>query len=346
MKWLKKIWQERPRWSQLFLVNVIYVLLVILPLYCYFAPLDKDLLKGAGIWNFFTLILAIPSVFMVWYFRDQNSKETLENQRKDTNLKDFQKLSELAAGQYLAENEIITETKGDDITTKKTETSLNLENASIISKNTGSYALQVAAIYQIKAFLDGEHGQYFKHPTFQLLTTLWRVFLLENLKKNKKIEAIPDITKSVLAKAIQNVLLADNGRVLHENKNALKGIVLAGMNLQGLDFENLDLKNSRLDYAKCQLANFQNTKLIGAELRYADFSNANLKGAKIHNLKEIKNAIFTDAVCDDTTEVYVHVDGKVKKEETLELRNQLKAQGLILSEEAYILEKIPDNIKL
>ena len=362
MNWLRKNWQKivvfwknSPRALQLILVNVIWLLFVIVPLYCHFAPLDEELLKGAGIWNFFTLILAIPSAFMVWYFRDENNKESIENQRKDINLKDFQKLSELAAGMYLVEDKVIKE-EGEKTVTK-TESSQTPENS--ISRREASEALQIAAVYQLKAFLDGEHGKYFKRSTFHLLISIWRTLTQPYMHDHDKLRKITLIEP--LPIAIKKLLAIDNGKVFHEHKDdlillSLPGMILTDLNLQGLNFSfaifqhsffsDTNFSQANLSFVIFINADLSNTNLSETVITSAKFSNANLKGSKIYNPINVENAIFTDAICDESTEIYVHVDGKVKKEETLKLRNQLKVQGLILPDEAYDIIKIPDKIEV
>ena len=338
MNWLKKFWQEKPRWLQLFLVNVIYVFLVILPLYCYLAPLDKDLLKGAGIWNFFTLILAIPSAFMVWYFRDQNNKESIENQRKDTNLKDFQKLSEIAAGMYLVEDKVTTEIKNSDKAneTVKTESSKFYEHNQI-SRQDGAIALQIAAIYQLQAFLNGEYGQYFKRSTFHLLLSVWRILTEPDYID---IILIETIAKTPLAKAIESVLTAENGKAFQEHKNDLQGISLVGMHLKNIDLWDIDFSGSQFTGTKFYKVNFYNPTLLNV-----DFSHASFEDVKIYNPQFIESCTFSSIQGFDDPEIYIHENGIVNKNQTLELRKSLHTLGLY-PHLNYISEEIPEKIKI
>lgn len=44
---------------------------------------------SVGFWNFIILIVSSPVAFVIWHFRDENSRQQIENQRKDINLKEF-----------------------------------------------------------------------------------------------------------------------------------------------------------------------------------------------------------------------------------------------------------------
>jgi hypothetical protein len=64
----------------------------------------------AGAWSLFMAVILAPVAFVLWWFRDTNQLWLIENNRKDTNLKDFQRLSEWATGMHLVEDEVITKT--------------------------------------------------------------------------------------------------------------------------------------------------------------------------------------------------------------------------------------------
>ncbi|AFU19919.1 hypothetical protein [Actinobacillus suis] len=52
----------------------------------------EDVKTLNSFWTIFTLIASAPVAFIIWHFRDQNISQQIENARKDTNLKEFQKL--------------------------------------------------------------------------------------------------------------------------------------------------------------------------------------------------------------------------------------------------------------
>ncbi|MDO4643170.1 MAG: hypothetical protein Q4A74_04955 [Cardiobacteriaceae bacterium] len=67
-----------------------------------------DMLKNNGVWTFITLLTSAPVAFMVWHFRDENTRQQIEHQRKDVNLKEFQKIAEWVSGLHFQEGKEIT----------------------------------------------------------------------------------------------------------------------------------------------------------------------------------------------------------------------------------------------
>ncbi|WP_262379039.1 MULTISPECIES: hypothetical protein [Neisseria] len=69
---------------------------VIIFVLAYFVAIKNSNSNGnsVGYWNFIILIVSAPVAFVIWHFRDENNRQQIENQRKDINLKEFQKLSE------------------------------------------------------------------------------------------------------------------------------------------------------------------------------------------------------------------------------------------------------------
>ena len=63
-----------------------------------------------GAWNLIILIVSSPVAFVIWHFRDENNRQQIENQRKDINLKEFQKLSEWVSGAHLPEIKTVSKT--------------------------------------------------------------------------------------------------------------------------------------------------------------------------------------------------------------------------------------------
>ena len=86
------------------------------------------------------LLIGVPSAFLLWLFRDLNVNATLDNQRKDVNLKEFQEIQMRAAGAID-------------------------EKFPAAARET----LQIAALHQMRAFLRGEYGKSFQRPAFELL---------------------------------------------------------------------------------------------------------------------------------------------------------------------------------
>ena len=83
--------------------------------FIYFTVIRCSSEDSVGYWNFIILIVSSPVAFVIWHFRDKNSRQQIENQRKDINLKEFQKLSEWVSGAHLPEIKIVEKNIGADV---------------------------------------------------------------------------------------------------------------------------------------------------------------------------------------------------------------------------------------
>ena len=155
--------------------------------------------KGTVLLGVFTTFIGSPVIFIVWLFRDKNNRVQIENTRKDTNLKDFQKLSEWASGFHLPEtkqnrslkitvkhqNGIRSESSEESST--NTEDFLVPDGSNTISRRQGSEALQAAAIAQLEAFMFGKYGEQFMQPAFLLIYAIWESLIAQKKAKVRKI---------------------------------------------------------------------------------------------------------------------------------------------------------------
>jgi hypothetical protein len=139
-------------------------------------------------WTLLTAIISAPIAFVLWWFRDTNALWQIENQRKDINLKDFQRLAELASGLHLVEDkastsEKFTGSKAEEPSERNisTERSQAPADATTPTRREGSVALQVAAVYQLQAFLRGDYGRHFQEPAFALLKSIWQSLVQSHL---------------------------------------------------------------------------------------------------------------------------------------------------------------------
>ena len=229
-------------------------------------------------------LLGLVPLFFLWIFRDRNALMNLENQRKDTNLKDFQQLQAWAAG--------VVKDEPDEK-----------------SRDT----LRIAAIHQLARFLDGEHGESFVQPTFELLKALPKVsekfeaVLNAAVEKSQEIErrAPKDLHDDWKAtrESLQGwrlnewvlhayrVLLGSSVRRLRQDRwgwsrVAMPKIVLSGAFLPAIKLVACKLPAAELRWAKLQGADLKWTELQGAdlseaELQGADFFMAQLQGADL-----------------------------------------------------------------
>ena len=140
--------------------------------------------ESAGYWNFLIVLISVPVALVVWHFRDENNRQQIENQRKDINLKEFQKLSEWVSGAHLPEIKTVSKTTqkssskdGTEITEQTTEQSEeyakkpDTADFDTFSKRDGAVALQISAIYNLLPFFRGDYGESFRRPAFNLLET-------------------------------------------------------------------------------------------------------------------------------------------------------------------------------
>ena len=172
-------------------------------------PVIKNIGGSAvGSWNFIILIVSSPVAFVIWQFRDENSRQQIENQRKDINLKEFQKLSEWVSGAHLPEINIeksITKSSSTtdnesaaspkkQITEQKAERSKEYgqkpDNAhwGTFSKRDGAVALQISAIYNLLPFFRGDYGESFRLPAFNLLKSAWQSMQQESLNELNELD--------------------------------------------------------------------------------------------------------------------------------------------------------------
>lgn len=164
-------------------------------------------------------------------------------------------------------------------------------------------------------FYRGDHGESFKKPALNLLTSAWLTLQRKELvildkkelsedEEYKVIKKIKDNAKSSLGIAITRVLLSLNNQgvpCLTEHKEIYPGLCLAGMDFHiiGIDkkiisiFKNSDCHHINLigsnlenfDFTKTNLkeAKLIKTYLYSANLIYADLEKSNFKMANLNN---------------------------------------------------------------
>ena len=280
--------------------------------------IEKNQNISSGAWNLIILIVSSPVAFAIWYFRDKNNRQQIENQRKDINLKEFQKLSEWVSGAHLPEMKIVNKTtnkrnlKSNDelarlltlpieYTTEETEEySEKPETADFntFSKRDGAVALQISAIYNLMPFFRGDYGESFRRPAFNLLKSAWQAMQQDSLKKldgghlsdeeRKKIfDELTQKAKSPMGVALTQVLLSlnrENKKLnLRDFPEMLPNICLAGMNfhLSGVSELARDLSDLNLNGADFRKIVLEKAELQGCQLIQVKFDGAHLWEAKL-----------------------------------------------------------------
>ncbi len=289
MSWFRDLVKESPTYGPLF--------------YPVGAGIEwKDRLQGV------LLLLGLPVAFCLWYWRDRNVRDQIENARKDINLKEFQEVQLRAAGAL-------------DATLPE----------------EARQQLQIAALHQLRGFLRGEYGESFRRPSFELLLA-GHAAAMKRIGIEKIIDRLPDefnlhrpdwleakITEflkimspvDLERKTIiehEKATIFNSGFPLAERKFDL--LCLVELNLEGIEiwnssfigsdlddtnFTNTDanqgvfigtkfygsnftktcLIESNMEYSKLMSANLENAMLDGVNLRRADLDEANLAGARL-----------------------------------------------------------------
>jgi uncharacterized protein YjbI with pentapeptide repeats len=265
--------------------------------------------SSTGAWSLFTAVALAPLAFLLWWFRDTNQLWLIENNRKDTNLKDFQKLCEWATGAQLVEDEVTIKKAGKSVetTTKRLKPPIQEGTPNPPGRREGSEALQVAAVHQLKAYLMGEFGQQFRQPTLVLLLSIWSR-MQKNLMADPPVpldglqgesllgayvswreEVQKRLGHSPLAQAVLLALLSQKGKALGDYRHHLPGCLLNGINIRLPGLDGLRLNDMDLSNVQLTLAN-----LFGAQLQGADLRWAQLQGANLHRA-QLQGAILWDA---------------------------------------------------
>lgn len=295
-------------------------------LFNWFEFYSKDSIDtlSAGFWNFIILIVSAPVAFAIWHFRDENNRQQIENQRKDINLKEFQKLSEWVSGAHLPEIKTVSKTTqkssskdGAEIIEQTTEQSEeyakkpDTAHFDTFSKRDGAVALQVSAIYNLLPFFRGDYGESFRLPAFNLLKSAWQAMQQDSLKKldegnlfylerEKIFDELQQRAESPMGVALTQVLLSlnwENKKLnLRDFPEMLPNICLAGMNfhlsgvseiardLSGLKLHGVDFRGILLVGGKLQGCHLMQAKLDGADLSKTELQNADLFQSKLREV--------------------------------------------------------------
>ena len=199
----KKLWSKLNNSVKVLLSGILSIILILLIYFYVIEGINKD---SVGYWNFIILIVSSPVAFVIWQLRDENIRQQIENQRKDINLKEFQKLSEWVSGAHLPEIKIIEKiiTKNNfmpdnefaaspNINIKTTEETkehskecgqkLDTPHFYTFSKQDGAVALQISAIYNLLPFFRGDYGESFRLPALNLLKSAWQAMQQDSLNE-------------------------------------------------------------------------------------------------------------------------------------------------------------------
>ena len=296
-------------------------LVIVFLLISFFGNWEYEFFKIHGVSTLIALLVSAPIAFAIWHFRDANTQQQIANQRKDVNLKEFQKIAEWVSGAHLVEEELTEKTKTiskrteqesstEQETTREYSRQPEKQNITTFSKQDGAVGLQIAAIYMLLPFYRGDHGEDFRRPAFNLLTAAW----LSLFSKVEDIETGQELAKQPLAVAITEVLFAKKGLVCSVkvkkkykhllvnlylpfvnltlpglDEKALSGfadkncqkVSLYGSVLQGVHFAGADFREADLQRAHFECAHLQGAQFEWARLQGAQFEEAHFEGANL-----------------------------------------------------------------
>ena len=289
-------------------------------------PVIKNIGGSAvGSWNFIILIVSSPVAFVIWQFRDENNRQQVENQRKDINLKEFQKLSEWVSGAHLPEIKIVEKnitkssftTDDESATSPKKQITEQTEERSkeygqkpdtdhfdvlgkwgdfdTFSKRDGAVALQISAIYNLLPFFRGDYGESFRLPAFNLLKSAWQAIQHDSLDKLETTNYLDNGVRKHIIKKLQH------------NANSPMAIALAYV-LLSFDRKNEQLNlhyfpemRSNLCLAGANLyflmkttksKDFSGVNLSKIDLRGAYLNSTNLSGSKLCSTNLSEASLF------------------------------------------------------
>lgn len=259
--------------------------------------------------TFFLTLLGLPLLFLLWAYRDTNSLLTIENQRKDTNLKEFQQLQMWACGVV---KDIPEGNEGEN------------------SRAT----LRIGAVHQLSRFLNGEHGESFVRPTFEMLKALLgpdREFVkrfreemgslekreseFKDLRRGEAIslatqEAIDSVGHPPWTIHVHRTLVGANGsrlrlagfdwRDMSLAHIELRNVFLPKVQLHGTEMRGMYLFWSQLQKADFSFAEMQGARVVNCDLQGVDFMNANLTGASFVNAR-LQGASMSDCSIEGAT---------------------------------------------
>lgn len=262
------------------------------------SSIDK-ILEYRGSWVLITLIFSSPVAFVIWYFRDENTIQQIENHRKDVNLKEFQKISEWVSGIHLSEEDN-NEEKIEGNAKKNSQT-----NSITYNKYNGAIALQISSIHGLLPFLRGDHGESFKKPALNLLKSAWHMLHyndLQGLKECEDIDKARNIIRNInkrshdaVGSSLMQVFLADGGEYLHQHPEVFSFICLSGINihLPGLHYNLLkrlfygleNATNIQLQAAFLDGTFFTESKMQGANFQYSQLDSSSFDACNLYSAK-------------------------------------------------------------
>ncbi len=244
-----------------------------------------------------SFLVAAPYAYCIWYWRDKNKKEdiknaqrTIEHEKLSLKQDDFHKLQSWVAGYNC------------------------------------NPTMQISATYQLREYINGHKGEYFKRPTLEIFKSLIESLKPDDSKSIKNEYHGTDTNTRNLLTAIYSVIREEAYNI---DKRNLQDFDFSGANLSDADFSNADLSGSNFEGAELENTNFDNSILSNVNFKKAFLSNASFKKAI---LKSKVDSLF---------EPLEFVDKK-----GLKFVNNDKAERMMIGKVKYILSTDFSNANL
>lgn len=230
------------------------------------------------------VILGVPIAYLLWHWRDENSRAQIENARKDTNLREFQELQLRAAGGVGSD--------GDPAVAQ---------------------TLQIAALHQMRAFLRGDYGDGFRRPAFELYCALLsrprEVIVRSGRAEDEGQSDAEDQSEERLHPlaapvyhAIRSIVAEDWEPFFRSGfsvqHRSFRDLTLSEVNLSDLMFAGCDFSGN-VWTAVSATSNFAGCQFAGLVAEHVWFDNAALNGAKFNDAY-FDQCTFRDAYVSDT----------------------------------------------
>ena len=190
----------------------------------------------------FLLFVGVPIAFVLWAFRDYNARATINNQRKDVNLKQFAEVQQRASGVF----------------DEKLPAEARMQS-------------QIAALHQLPGFMRGDFGTDFRRPAFELLlaghaAAMERIGLAKAIDEWRATNPEPSTMEDALNQAYEDV--AKRLTVVDRARMDIIGsewvaIFRGDFPLHNRNFDRIDLPKSAL----LDNLNLANSSLRGASLK-------------------------------------------------------------------------------
>jgi hypothetical protein len=206
------------------------------------------------------VVLGLPMALLLWHWRDRNVHHQIENQRKDTNLREFQELQLRAAG--------------------STAGSL---------ADRASETIQIAALHQLRGYLRGDYGESFVRPTFELLCVLLSADKGSQSEAAAAASTNPTVTQGIFT-CVRDIVFEEHKAFFRRefpfSGRKLKSLRIAnGADLSDFTFERVDFSGSHFSSSIISSAVFEKCDLRDARFRDVSIINSRFNHCKIENVE-------------------------------------------------------------